>query len=104
MHSGKIPRLGGVPILLAAVCTSTTMLVLSDAQLQISWLATPLLLLTGISLVDDRLSVNAWTRLAIHMVAGAIAILFIFYRSSNDSTLPTAHELPIWSLLVAAYF
>jgi len=103
MHLGKIPRLGGVPILVAASCISTAMLMLSNAQFQISWLAIPLLLLVSISLIDDRLSVNAWIRLAIHLLAGAIAIFFIFYRSSNDSALSTAHELPIWLLFVAAF-
>ena len=99
LHSRSIPRIGGVPIVIAYL-VSFALLLLSPLQagvmvrshLDITWKLFPAAILVfSTGLLDDLLSLKPWQKLVGQLAASAVAVWAGIQVSGIDK-----HNLPIW--------
>lgn len=85
MHVHVVPRTGGIGIVLAILVT--LMLYLYYHNNINYYLIIPLILISGISFIDDLVGLNPILRLAFHALAGIILIIGVDYIDANQSSI-----------------
>jgi len=95
-HTTITPRGGGVAIVLTfAICFVILHLLQNYSMEQAAYILTSLLLVAGISLLDDINYVPAIYRLIVHLIASAIVVYFLLWPRSLFN-----HELPSYIDLI----